>query len=457
MGTIAEQIAEWCLALEYDALPDAVVHEVKRRILDSVGCGLGAWSAPPARIAREWAIEAETAHGARVWGTGRTVVTDRAAFANGVLVRYLDCNDTYLSKEPAHPSDNIPAILAAAEQAGASGRAVITAIVAAYEIQCRLCDAASIRVRGWDHVTYGAFSSAAGVAMVWGLDAARFRHALALAGAANTAVRQTRAGELSMWKGCAFANAARNGVVAADLARRGMTGPSEIFEGVMGFCRQVSGPLDGFVLGDAARGFKILDSHIKYWPAEYHSQSAIDAALKLRSQIPDVSAIERIDIDSFDAAVDIIGSDPEKWAPTSRETADHSLPYCTAVALTDGDVTPAQFSTERIHDPDLRALVGRVAVHRDDALSADYPERIPNRLRITLADGTELTELVAAPPGHALNPMTDHQVLAKFRGFADPVLSAEAIAGMTRTVLDFDSLDDVSGWSSPLAELSAGA
>ena len=454
MSTIAEQITDWCLALRYDALPDAVVHEVKRRIIDSAGCAMGAWSNPPARIARQWATEAEVAHGARVWGTTKSVVTDRAAFANGVSVRYLDCNDTYLSKEPAHPSDNIPAILAAAEQAKVGGREVITAIVAAYEIQCRLCDAASIRARGWDHVTYGAFSTAAGVAMVWGLDAEQFGHALAIAGTANTAVRQTRAGELSMWKGCAFANTARNGVVAADLARRGMTGPSEIFEGVMGFCKQVSGPLDGFVLGDASRGYKILDCHIKYWPAEDHSQSAIDAALKLRPDVGDVSMIERIDIDSFDAAVDIIGSDPEKWAPTSRETADHSLPYCTVVALVDGDVTPAQFSHERINDPDLRALVKKVSVHRDDALSAEYPQRIPNRVRITLAGGKELSELVASPPGHAQNPMTDDQVITKFRSFAEPMLSAGAVERILQTVWSFDELSDVSEWSAPLAELN---
>src|SRR5208282_1332807 len=200
----------------------------------------------------------------------------------------------------------------------------------------------------------------------------------------NVALRQTRSGELSMWKGCAFANAARNGVFAALLAAEGMTGPAPIFEGDVGIMKLLTGTFDLPAFGGHGRPFMITATYIKFWPAEYHSQSAIDAALQLRPQVSDVSKVETIDIHTFDAAVDIIGKDPEKWRPKTRETADHSLPYCTAVALADGEVTERQFAPGRFTDPTLLDLVAKVKIHRDAALSARYPHGIPNRVSVTL-------------------------------------------------------------------------
>src|SRR5262249_32072842 len=193
------------------------------------GCALGAWPAPAARLARQIARTVKATHGATVWGTGHRTTPDLATFANGALVRYLDFNDTYLAKEPAHPSDNIAAILAVGEACRASGKLVIQAIALAYEVHCRLCDAAALRPRGWDHVTYRPFSSALAAAKVMKLSEAQTLQAVNLAGVPNVALRQTRVGDLSMWKACAFSNAARNGVFAAMLAEQGMTGPSPIF------------------------------------------------------------------------------------------------------------------------------------------------------------------------------------------------------------------------------------
>src|SRR5258706_6916833 len=249
---LAHRLADYAVGLKFENLPAAVVHEVKRRVIDSLGCALGAWDAEPCVIARRVASKMLAERGATVWGTRHQSPADWAAFANGCLVRYLDFNDTYLSKEPAHPSDNIPAACAIAEAEGVSGRDLITAIALAYEIQCRLCDAASLRARGWDHVTYGAFSTALAAAKLMKLDAERTRHAVGIAGVASIALRQSRVGELSHWKGCAFANAARHGVYAALLARDGMTGPSPIFEGEKGFEKLVSGvPLESFKLPGA--------------------------------------------------------------------------------------------------------------------------------------------------------------------------------------------------------------
>src|SRR5207253_4150457 len=180
-------------------------------------------------------------------------------------IRYLDYNDTYLSLEPAHPSDNLAAVLVVGDGAQAGGRELITAAVLAYEVQCRLCDAASLRKHGWDHVTYGAISSALAACKLLRLDAVRTKHAVGLAGVSNVALRQTRAGELSMWKGCAFANAARNGVFAALLAAEGLTGPAPIFEGELGFMNLVTREaFEVAPLGGPGSAFMITRTYIKF-------------------------------------------------------------------------------------------------------------------------------------------------------------------------------------------------
>src|SRR5881628_489872 len=291
--TLAHQLANYACLLRFEDLSCQVVHEVKRRVIDSLGCALGAWNKEPCAIARKVASDFSAKQGSTIIGTNHKAPPDWAAFANGCCIRYFNYNDTYLSKEPAHPSDNISAALSVAESVGASGRELIAAIALAYEVQCRLCDAASIRARGWDHVTYGAFSTALACARLMKLDPKKTRHAVNIAGVACAAMRQSRAGELSHWKGVAFATAARHGVFAVLLAREGMTGPGPIFEGQMGFEKQL-----GVSLGNVAEKFAvpfakngedtasmILRTSIKFWPAEYHSQSAIEAALFLRNQI----------------------------------------------------------------------------------------------------------------------------------------------------------------------------
>lgn len=446
MPTLAERLAHYAVNLKFEQLDTRTVHEVRRRLLDSLACALGAWDAPAPRVARAICRQVCSEPAATYLGGARKTLPALAAFCNGVLFRYLDYNDTYLSLEPAHPSDNLAAVLAAGEAAGRSGRDIITAAVVAYEIQCRLCDAASIRKNGWDHVTYGAFSTAAAASRLFGLDAARATQALNLAGTPNVTLRQTRAGELSEWKGCAFANASRNGMFATMLAAEGLTGPAPIFEGEMGFFKQVSGPFSIAKLGGEQPGdadFMINKTSIKFWPAEYHSQSAIHAALELRRQIGDVAAIRTLDIASFDAAVDIIGKDPEKWRPKTRETADHSLPYCTAVALMDGDVTLDSFGDVRLRDEKLLALVAKIKIHRDATLSARYPRGIPNRLTATLADGRTLTAENEFPRGHDQNRMSDAEIEAKFRRLAASRLDADRQTKIVDRCFHLDKLENI--------------
>jgi 2-methylcitrate dehydratase len=426
---LANRLAEYACRLRFEDLPAETVHEAKRRFIDSIATAVGAMDADAYAIARRCAERVQSKPGATLFGGGTSSV-EWATFVNGLLIRYLDFNDTYLSLEPAHPSDNLAPVLSVGELVGAGGPELITALVLAYEIQCRLCDAASLRKHGVDHVTYGTLSSAIAACRLMKLDATKTTHAVGLAGVCNVALRQTRAGELSMWKGCAFANAARNGVFAALLAAEGLTGPAPIFEGELGFMKLVTRePFDVPKLGGRDEGFMINRTYIKLWPAEYHSQSAIDAAFQLRLEVSKekgrwpaelVRQIKGLDIHTFNAAVDIIGKDPEKWRPRTRETADHSLPYCTAVALVDGEVTEASFDQGRFTDPVLLELVGKTQVHRDAELSKHYPKGIPNRLTLKLADGRVLVREVEFPRGHARNPMTDAEVEQKFRGTVEP-------------------------------------
>jgi 2-methylcitrate dehydratase len=440
MATVGRRIAQWVKDRSYKDLDEKAIHEVKRRVLDSIGCALGAYRAKPCRIARAVGESVNDTHAGTILGTRHSTSPELAAFANGAMIRYLDYNDTYLSLEPAHPSDNLCAALAVAQATGKGGGDFILASVIGYEIQCRLCDAASLRVHGWDHVFYGALSTAMLAGKLWELGENGLEHALGLAGVCNIATRQTRTGQMSMWKACAFSNAARNGVFAADLARRGMTGPYEIFEGPKGIFNQLTGPFE-LTLG-GTDDFMINKTYIKYWPAEYHSQSAIEAILALRPEIGD-RKVESIHIGSFEVAVSIIGSEPEKWRPTSRETADHSMAYCVAVALVDGDVWLSSFDDDRLADPKLLALMDKTRITEEPELNAGYPKGIPNHLTVTLADGTKLEKRVDYPRGHNLNPMTDEEVEAKFRRLAKGVVSDATAEGILSAAWKLDELDDL--------------
>ena len=454
---LVDHLARYTQVLCYEDLPAEVVHEVKRRVLDSLGCAIGAWNARPCRIARELAQSIRLSTGATIWGTGHKTLPDLATFANGSFVRYLDFNDTYLSKEPAHPSDNIPAALAAGEIARVSGKRVIQAIALAYEIHCRLCDAAALRPRGWDHVTYGPFSSALATAKVMKLSEARTVQAINLAGVANVALRQTRVGDMSMWKACAFSNAARNGVFAALLAQRGMTGPSPIFEGEKGFMKLVSGPFELAPLGGEQlpgrppAPFKILDTYIKHFPVEYHAQTAVEAALALRNELIKTEgprAIEQlsdIEIGSYDIAIEIIGRDPEKWQPTTRETADHSFPYCVAVALLDGRMTLNSFSEKRLQDPALVELMKKVRVVREPEFVHRYPDAMPTRITVRTMAGRSYSKQMDIPLGHPRQPMSDRDVESKFRRLASGRLDRSRINELIEVVWKLDRMKDITG------------
>jgi len=438
---LADRLAEYVLSVDYEDLDDETRTEAKKRLVDSLGCAIGAFRAPPVSVSRKIVRSEHSGNVSTVLGTRVKTTQDMATFVNGIMVRYFDYNDTYLSKEPAHPSDNISACLAVGERQGVDGRDLLTAITLAYEIQCRLCDAADIRHRGWDHVCYGSISSALAAGKLMGLPAERLTHAVNISLNGHIAMRQVRAGELSEWKGCSFANAARNAVFSASLAANGMTGPAPIFEGEMGFFKQVSGPfkLDVESFGGGGRrrkrggtAFKLVNTYIKYFPAEYHAQSAIWAALKARERAGGTAdGIRDVLIETHEAGYTILGKDKEKWEPATKETADHSLPYMVGMALLQGRVDNATYSNKNMTSPKVLAFLKKIKVVEDEGLSEMYPKHIANRITLRLSDGTSITEEVDDPKGHPNNPMTREDVETKFRSltarFFDEVQAKEVL------------------------------
>jgi len=413
---LAEQLADYVNSINYQDVPENVVHETKKRIVDSLGCAIGAFNADPVRISRKVAETARDSQGSTLFGTRKKTIPDLASFVNGVMVRYFDYNDTYLSKEPAHPSDNIGPCFSVAESERATGKDLLLSIILAYEIQCRLCDAADIRHRGWDHVCYGLPSTALAASKLMDLDSEKMTQAANLALNSHITMRQVRAGELSMWKGCSFANAARNGVFSALLAREGMTGPSPIFEGEMGFFKQVSGPFEMNIddFGGKNGSFKIAETYLKFFPAEIHSQTSIWAALEARKEIEKPEDIVSVEIASHEAGYTILGKDPEKWNPLTKETADHSLPYIVGTALVEGKIDNSTYTEKKFRDPKILDFLKRITVVEDKTLSSRYPEAVANRVTVKLSSGKVVSKQVDYHKGHPKNPMSDQDVEEKF-------------------------------------------
>jgi 2-methylcitrate dehydratase len=332
-------------------------------------------------------------------------------------------------------------MLAMAEATRADGRALIASIALAYEIYAAFFRAACMRDHGMDHVLYTAVASAVGAARLLRLDGRRLGHAVALAITPNIALHATRRGDLSMWKGVAAGNAARNGVFAALLAADGMTGPENAIEGSHGLRELVS----KFELGELAGPggeFKIAQSNIKFFLSEYHSQAPITAALQLCREVR-ADEIEAVTIHTYWFAWHEIGSEREKWHPTTRESADHSLPYIISAVLIDGAFSDAIFSDERIRDPRVHALADRITVKEDPDFTRRFSAEIPCRLEVRTRRGETLTAAVDYPRGHFRNPMSDEEVETKFRALAGRCLPAAQVGSALKRLWTIDQEKEV--------------
>ncbi len=430
--TIVEQLAQFVVQADYEMLSQEARRELKARVLDSLACAIGALEGEPIVYIRQHTEEFGGAPLCTMIGGGKTS-PDRAAFYNGALVRYLDYNDSFLAPgETCHPSDNLGAVMAASEYADRSGRDLLTALAVAYQVQCRLSEVAPVRHKGFDHTTQGTYAAGAGVAKALGLDAERTAHAIALAATPNNAYPHT-------------------GFVAthaAFLARRGITGPLEVFEGNKGFMDAIAGH---FQIDWSREDLELVrKTIIKKYNAEIHSQSAIEGLLELQAlhgfRAEDV---ERIDLETFQVAFMIIGGGEEgdKHIVQTKEEADHSLPYMLAVALLDGDVGPPQYEPERIVRDDVQSLLRRVHVRPVDEFSARFPQEMPARLRVTLKDGRVLQIEKRDYEGFHTRPMPWERVLAKFERLAGPYTDASLRREIAACVQNLENV--------PVRELTA--
>lgn len=448
MNTIVDQLAAYAEAMRYEDLPAQVVHQTKRLIIDTVGCALGGYHSEPARIARDIASSVTAERSAIVMGSGQRSSADLATFANGVMIRFMDFNDGYTSNgESGHPSDSLAAALTVADLMQRSGRDLIAATVLAYEVFCRICDQADLKPLGFDHVTVGGMASTAAAAKLLGLTGTKLRHAFNLGIAPNIALYQTRIGNVSMWKGCAYANASRNAVFAAMLAERGMTGPSPVFEGVGGYFKAVTGrPFELTELGGADHPHRIMQCLMKRFPLGQYSQTVAEAAIQVRSHVTTIDDIEEIHVETLATAIRLMAGDAQKWEPETRETADHSMPYTVAVALVHGDVGEEYFEDAYIRDPALRALTRRVKVTEWDEANRRMPEAMLCRLTVIMKSGERHEASVEYHRGHWRNPMTDDEVEAKFRKLALHVLEpaqVDQLAARLWTLEDTTQVGDL--------------
>jgi 2-methylcitrate dehydratase len=441
MTTELDQLAAFVARAQYDDLSVDARQQLKIRVLDSLGCAIGALDGEPIGAIRAQLNDFGSKPLCSLIG-GEQTAPDRAAFYNGALVRYLDYMDSYLAKdETCHPSDNLAAILAAAEYADAPGETFLTALAVAYQVHARLSDEAPVRDRGFDHTTQGAYAVGAGVAKALGLDAIRTANAIALSGVGNVALRVTRTGELSQWKGLAYPNTAFIGTHAVFLAMRGITGPAEVFEGNKGFKESISGPYR--IDWESENLERVTRTIVKKYNAEIHAQSTIEGTLELRELHGfGGDAVARVEIDIFDVAHKIIGGGEEgdKTIVRTKEQADHSLQYMVAVALCDGELLPAQYAPQRILAPDVQSLLRRVAVRPDADFSARFPEEMACRVSITFHDGRRFEIEKQDYEGFHTRPMSWASVAAKFHRLAKPYANAEVERTIVDTVGRLDKL-----------------
>jgi 2-methylcitrate dehydratase len=423
---LVEEVADFVNNISFQDFSKEARDQIKIRVLDSLGCAFGALPGEPIAYIRKHIQDFGGADLCTVIGGGRSA-PDRAAFYNSALVRYLDFNDSYLAKgETCHPSDNLGAVMAACEYANASGRDFMTSLGVAYQVQCRLSDEAPVRSKGFDHVTQGAYAVAAGVSKALGLDREKTANAIAISGTAFNALRVTRTGNLSHWKGLAYPNTGFGGLHAAFLAMRGITGPLEVFEGNKGFMEAIAGE---FHIDWSRENLdRVTRTIIKKYNAEIHSQPTIEGIIELK-QLHDFDPkdIERIEIDIFDVAFHIIGGGEEgsKYEIKSKEEADHSLPYMVAVALLDGLVGPDQYTLERIRSDDVQKLLQRVKIRPSSDYSHRFPDQMPCHIKITLKNGDVLEINKVDYEGFLTRPMSWENVEIKFKSLSNPFTSVD--------------------------------
>ena len=425
--TITATMARFAAGLTFEQIDPEAVYQAKRYLLDSLGCALGGFRQHDVSIALAVLGEIAGAGPATVIGTGARLDPVSASLANALMVRVMDYNDIYWKQDPSHPSDLIPAAMAAAERAGGSGRDLLLGIALAYEFEQRLCEVSfpGIREIGWHHATLTAAAAPIAAGRMLGLNAEQIQHAIGISASRHCTTGSVTAGKLTMMKNTVDPLATQSGVLAALLAEQGYTGPEHVLDGKEGFSHVFSSDWHFDILTEGlGESWRILQCGMKFFPTEALTHAPISATLDLVQEhdlAPD--EIETVTIHSLARAADIL-ADASKYDPHTKETADHSLPYVIAAAIADRQVTPAQFEDARIMDPVIRAQLKKVEVVADPEIEKLFPKLQRVIVKIRTTDGKEHSTQADYPKGKAENPLTDAEIEEKFDALATGVLDA---------------------------------
>jgi 2-methylcitrate dehydratase len=427
--TVTALMSQWGAGLRFEDLSDEAIYQAKRFLLDSIGCALGGYQQHDVVIALDVLDEIAGPGKATVIGTGKQMDAVSASLANALMIRCMDYNDIYWKQDPSHPSDIFPAALACCERAGSDGRELIVGLVLGHEFEMRLCEAAfpGIRERGWHHATLTAFVSPIVAARMLHLDWQQMQHAIGISASARATLGAVTAGMLTMMKNTVDPMATQSGVLAALLAEKGYSGPEHVLDGKEGLthCFGPDWKLNILTegLGDS---WRITQCGMKAFPTEALTHTPISAMLALVKDTDlKPSDVGKVRIRTTARGADIL-SDPSKYDPHTKETADHSLPYVIAAAIAERQVTPLQFTKEKIMDPTIRAQLNKIVVTADPEIEKLFPALQRVVVTITTTDNREFSKQLDYPKGDPRNPLTDKEVEEKFEALAGPVMTADA-------------------------------
>lgn len=447
MATITYRLAEWAAGLRYEDLTPDAVDAAKRFLYDSIGCALGGYRQEDCELMLHHMQDMGGNPHCTCIGTGYRTSAVNASLFNALAIRAMDYNDIYWKADPCHPSDILSGPLAICEWKRLSGKELIVATVIAYEMEMRLCEFGQpgIRERGWHHATLTAFAAPIAVGRALGLSATQIQHAVGISASHSATLGAVTAGKLTMMKNTVDPMATQAGVTAALLAEKGYTGPEHVLDGKEGLMHCLGPDWKTDLLTDGlGRDYRIAKCGMKAFPIEALSHSPVTALLRLVNAHdirPD--QVQEIRVETIARAADIL-SDPAKYRPASKETADHSLPYCLAVALADRQVTPLQFTAQRIADPALHPLMDTVKAVANEEFEKLFPEIQPSRVTVTLKDGRSFAERVDVPKGDFRDPMTVEEIRVKFEALAAGAFDKARCDAIREAVMNLEQCADVS-------------
>src|SRR5271165_6100226 len=446
--TVTATMSQWAAAVRFEDLSQEAMYQAKRFLLDSVGCALGGYQQHDVTIALEVLDEIAGPGKATVIGTGKRMDAVSASLANALMIRCMDYNDIYWKQDPSHPSDIFPAAMACCERAGGDGRELIVGLALGHEFEMRLCEAAfpGIRERGWHHATLTAFVSPIVAARMLHLDWKQMQHAIGISASARATLGAVTAGKLTMTKNTVDPMATQSGVFAALLAEKGYTGPEHILDGKEGLTHCLGPDWKLNILTEGlGESWRITQCGMKAFPTEALTHTPISATLALvkdNDLKPD--GVAKVHIRTTARGADIL-SDASKYDPHTKETADHSLPYVIAAAIADRQVTPLQFTMEKIMDPTIRAQLNKIVVVADAEIEKVFPALQRVVVTIRTVEGREFTKQLDYPKGDPRNPLTDKEIEEKFEALAEPVMSRDARCRAIDAIWNLEKQSSVTG------------